>query len=233
MTQQALAHPQPAAHSRRSWLLIILVICLTALAVWLVPDQPPAEVELPPLPAVIEEAPATAAGPVITPANPNSEPAAAADIVASSPAVAMLGEPPRMQTAAAAQADVPSAPGAQARHFIAALAMPDARAAVSEAERQQQAGRLVDAYLLHFYAARLGHDGAALILAHQADPTFHDAATSPLAMPDISLALRWYDMAAEAGNSDAVADRQRLRQRLELAAAAGDLDAQRLTLQWQ
>lgn len=218
-------------------MLIILVICLTALAIWLVPDQPPAEVELPPLPAVIEAAPATAAGPVTAPAMPEdtsgSERASDAAIVASSPTVAMLGEPPREPTTTAAPVDVPSAPGAQARHFIAALGMPDARAAVAEAEKQQRAGRLMDAYLLNFYAARLGHGGAALMLAHQADPAFYDSTTSPLAAPDIPLALRWYDRAAEAGNPDAVADRQLLRQRIELAATAGDPDAQRLTLQWQ
>lgn len=222
--------------------MIILVACLTALAIWLVPDKPAPEVELPPLATVTTDTQPSTTQPDATPAVAADRQAAAASAAtqaaqttamaadtAQTPAVAASDaaiEPPLITT-------MPTAPGVAARRFIATRPAPDAVAAMAEAERQQQAGHPLDAYLLTFYAARLGDDQAALMLAHQADPAFGQTDAGPLTAPNIPQALRWYDQAAAAGNPAAIADRQQLRSRIEQAAAEGDEDARRLTLQWQ
>jgi len=219
--------------------MIILVICLTALAIWLVPDKQPAEVALPPLPSVVTAPPAATAAPETIEsdtADPLASVTASAQTTASSlasVASAPVIEEPVLKPASTAAAGMPLTPGGAARRFLADLTTPDPGAALAEAERQQQAGHPLDAYLLTFYAARLGDDQAALMLAHQADPAFGQTDAGPLTVPNIPQALRWYDQAAAAGNPAAIADRQQLRSRIEQAAAEGDEDARRLTLQWQ
>ena len=96
----------------------------------------------------------------------------------------------------------------------------------------QAGGNLEDAYLLYRFAARHGHAQAAMTLGTRADPAFHDAASSYLPEPEPGQAYKWYGMAAEAGNEEALQRLQDLRQRVQRDAAAGDEQARRLLLQW-
>ena len=107
------------------------------------------------------------------------------------------------------------------------------QSAFEEAQQQQREGRLTDAYLLYFYAARQGHGEAALELGTQADPAYFSVETSSLTAPDQDQAFKWYKTAAKAGVSEAERRLLELRNRVELHAANGDQEAQRLMLQWK
>ena len=102
-----------------------------------------------------------------------------------------------------------------------------------EAERLQDEGDSVDAYLLYRFAARHGHGQAALYLGTQADPAFHTAASLDSLNNEPEQAYKWYSMALEAGVDEAATRLQALRKHLEQSAADGDEHAQRLLLLWQ
>ena len=125
--------------------------------------------------------------------------------------------------------------GDRARAIIAGLradgAEPDPGKVFADAEQQQQAGNLDDAYLLYRYAANHGEARAALALGTQADPAYHSAANSILPGPEPEQAIKWYRMAVADGNKEAASRLKALRKRTEQAAAAGDEQAQRLLLQ--
>jgi TPR repeat protein len=127
--------------------------------------------------------------------------------------------------------------GEGARTFLyeqrAGGARPDPDVVFAEAERRQDAGNLEDAYLLYRYAARHGQARAAMTLGTQADPAYHDTASSYLPEPEPGQALKWYSAAAEAGDEEAVQRLQALRARMEREAAVGDEQARRLLLQWR
>lgn len=138
----------------------------------------------------------------------------------------------------AAAADKPMrSDGDQAREIIAELgkAAPEVRVsrAYAQAEAFQDAGRLADAYLLYFYAAREGDPSSALVLGSMADPAFYDANSSFLDAPDKPQAYKWYRIAADRGNAAAVERLAALRKRVEADAATGDEQARRLLLQWR
>lgn len=224
MTQLKSGTPEPGAHSRRTWVMITIVIALTLLAISLVPEEEPVVVDLPPLPGAEAVTPEKSAAPAPT---RKDETAAVGKQTVTEPVT-----PP----AEAAQAEAKPGPGQAARAFIARLhqqGKDDPDAAWTEAETHWQAKRLDDAYLLYFYAARLGHAEAALALATQADPAYHGADRSALAQPDIPLALKWYGQAAAAGSKAAKLRLKKLRNRVEQSASHGDEQAQRLMLQWQ
>lgn len=202
------AATEPAEQRRRGvWPAIALVIVLTALAVWLVPDDG-GEPEMPaiaPLPRP-EPAPAEPPGP---------------------PAVAEEAQP---------TTEPPSAEGEYARTFIAGQrddGTPDLTAAYAEAERLRSEERLTDAWLIHFYAARQGHAPSALVLGTLSDPTYHAAGMGALDEPDPAQALKWYRVAADAGDTEAARRLSDLHARLQQAADDGDAAAQRLLLQFQ
>ncbi|MEJ2577187.1 MAG: deoxyribonuclease [Gammaproteobacteria bacterium] len=188
---------------RRLWPAIAAVLVLTLLAIWLVPENSD-EPQTPPLPTL-------------------PKPAAPAASV----------EPP---AAPPAPAQPPEADGDYARTFIErqqAATTPDPAAAYAEAERLRSEGRLTDAWLIHFYAARLGHAPSALVLGTLSDPTYHEAGMGALDAPDPAQALKWYKVAADAGDGEAARRLDNLRTRLEQAAAEGDPEAQRLLLQFR
>ena len=191
---------------RLPWILIAAVIALTLLAIWLVPDQTPPRPALPPLPTQ----PTTTAE---TPEPPGE-----------------AGETPEPV------GDIPVTEGEVARQFIAAqraTGTVDLPTAYTEAERLRAAGQLADAWLLHFYAARQGHAPSALVLGTLSDPTYRDAGMGTLEVSDPQQALKWYRVAADAGDAEAARRLQNLRNRIEREADAGDADAQRLMLQWR
>jgi TPR repeat protein len=151
--------------------------------------------------------------------------------VAESPAPVAAQDGPLPTAAAPAS----GTPGSAARRLIAELRASgntDPQAAYDEARRQDRAGSAEDAYLLDFYAARLGHGDAALSLGRQADPIHWRAGGAlPAAAPE--QALRWYREADRAGHSEAKQHLDALHRWAERAASRGNAQAQRLMLAWQ
>lgn len=191
----------------RAKALMILIAVVTAIAMWLVPDDnkepPPALPELASPPQVEE------------------------------PVVAPLPLPPASQD----EATTGQREGDTARAIVAKLRAengePDAGEVFAQAEQMQTGGQLDDAYLLYRFAARQGDAQAALVLGTQADPAFYQSEASVLPGPDLQQAYKWYRAAAAAGNDEAVARLRQLREHVEQSAVAGDVAAQRLMLQWQ
>lgn len=101
------------------------------------------------------------------------------------------------------------------------------------AERFRELGLLADAYLLHFFAARLGHAPSALALGLMYDPEKFSRQASILERADLAQAHKWYLVAANAGDAAAKRHLADLRARAEQAAARGDEEASRLVLQWR
>lgn len=110
---------------------------------------------------------------------------------------------------------------------------PDYAEAHASAERYRADGRLADAQLLYFFAARGGHATAAFDLATFSDPNHHAAEASLMAEPDPFQAYRWYTAARDSGHEGASARLEELRAWAEAAGRAGDSEAERLLLQWE
>ncbi len=122
------------------------------------------------------------------------------------------------------------AEGAAAREVIAdimAAGKPDTKAAYEQAKAFAEAGQDTDAYLMYFFAARHGHGPSALHLATQADPNVHADTAEPFQ------ALKWYQVAEKAGMKEASSKLKQLKTWVANAADQGDINAQRLLLQWQ
>jgi hypothetical protein len=194
----------------RTEILMAVVAIITILAIWLVPAQqeetPPALPQLTSAPPVeAESAPPVEAG--RAPSLPEEEHAATA------------------------------LPGERARAIIAGLRAgggePDAAGVFAQAQRLQDEGHPEDAYLLYRYAANRGEARAALMLGTQADPAYHDNATSILPEPEPEQAIKWYRLAGAEGNAEAETRLKALRSRLEQASTSGDAQAERLLLLWQ
>jgi TPR repeat protein len=94
-------------------------------------------------------------------------------------------------------------------------------------------GRLADAQLLYFFAARGGNGPAAFELATMYDPNHFSKDTSLMDRPDPFQAYKWYRDAQEAGIETAVDRLAELQAWAEEAAAANDPEAERLLLQWE
>lgn len=190
--------------SKGPWPLILIVAVLTLIAVWLVPTQ---EDDMPP-------------------ATAEDQPPSLLDEAATAPA---LTEPEAAPV-------IDDRPGAMARALIAEMRASgeiDLDKITEAATKAQAAGEFPDAYLLYFFAAREGHADAALALGRQADPATHAEGTGVFESPDAIQAHKWYRVAAENGSQagrDALAA---LREKVELLAADGDPEAQRISLMWQ
>ena len=123
-----------------------------------------------------------------------------------------------------------------ARELIAELDesdAPDYAAAFQRAQDFQREGQLADAQLLYFYAARGGHAQSEFALAEMNDPSYHSAETSLLGEPDPFQAYKWYSAAQQHGSTAAAARLDELHAWARSAAGAGDVEAERLLLQWQ
>jgi len=97
----------------------------------------------------------------------------------------------------------------------------------------QAAGRLADAQLLYFFAARGGYAPAAFSLATFYDPNHHSQESSLMDEADPFQAYKWYRQAEDAGHEDAAVRLEELHAWAEDAAQAGDSEAERLLLQWE
>jgi hypothetical protein len=206
---------------RRSgpWLAIALVAVLTVVAVLLVPDE---------IEEVTGEAPADRTPPATAGSSPDTAPSL---LSGNRDTTADEG------TGAAADADPNRRPpGASARELIAvARASGDVELqTIADAAAQAlRDGAGEDAYLLYFFAARAGHAGSAMVLGTQADPAHRDPGTGLYDAPDLVQAHKWYAIAADAGDPLARERLAELRDRVDRRAAAGDPEAQRISLLWQ
>jgi hypothetical protein len=109
----------------------------------------------------------------------------------------------------------------------------DYQEAFERAQAFRRENRLADAQMLYFYAARGGHAQAAFELATLNDPIYHSEQTSLLDEPDPFQAYKWYSAALEHGVEAAEMRLDALRKWAQAAAADGNLEAERLLLQWQ
>lgn len=134
-------------------------------------------------------------------------------------------------------AETPAERGDSARDIIGELEADadsvDYTEAYRRAEEFMSQGRMADAQLLYFFAARGGHAPAAFSLATFYDPNHHSRDSGLMDEPDPFQAYKWYGEAKEAGNENAAARLDELRAWAERAAAAGNADAERLLLQWE
>ena len=194
----------PPQKGKGPWPLILIVVAITALAIWLVPgtetEEPQPTVQQTP-PSLLDDTPGT------TTAIETVE-EAVVDTRPGAKARALIAE-------------------------MRASGTLDLERIFAAATQAQQAGELPDAYLLYFFAAREGHAEAALTLGQQADPANHSDGTSVFATPDIVQAHKWYTAAAEAGSAAGRDGLAALRTRVEGMAEGGDPEAERLTLLWQ
>ncbi len=101
------------------------------------------------------------------------------------------------------------------------------------ANEYQQQGRVTDAYLLWFYAARQGDGEAAFALATLHDPNHFKPGSSLLTEADATQAYKWYSAAAHQSIPQAAERLQALHATLKAQAETGDLSARRLLLNWQ
>jgi hypothetical protein len=127
--------------------------------------------------------------------------------------------------------------GDTAREIIARLRAnddgPDYAEALARAQEFRADGRLADAQLLYFFAARGGHAPAAFDLATLYDPNHHTAKSGIVAEPDPFQAYRWYVAAYDAGDDRASERLDALHAWAESAGQSGNDDAEQLLLQWE
>lgn len=127
--------------------------------------------------------------------------------------------------------------GDTAREIIDRLRTQEDEADYAEAYQRArefvEEGRLADAQLLYFFAARAGYAPAALELAGMYDPGHHSPERSLMDEPDPFQAYKWYRTALESGNKEAAARLDTLRAWAEEEAAAGNMDADRLLMTWE
>ncbi len=132
---------------------------------------------------------------------------------------------------------VPSEDGEAARQVVAAQRDgSDTRTPVELgrlATDYQRQGRVTDAYLLWFYAARQGDGEAAFALGSLYDPNHFTSGNPLLTRADATQAYKWYRIAAQQSVPQAAERLQALRETLQAQAEAGDLAAGRLLLNWQ
>jgi TPR repeat protein len=110
---------------------------------------------------------------------------------------------------------------------------PDYPAALEQARSLRAEGKLADAQLLYFFAARGGYAPAAFELAELYDPLHFDATTSLMEEPDPFQAFKWYQQASQSGIAEAAARIEALHGWAKQAAEEGNLDAEQLLLQWK
>ena len=152
------------------------------------------------------------------------------------PEVKAPSNPPVAAAVAPAGVDT-DRPGEEARALIATMRAPDAEEDLATVFRKAgeslNLGRIADAHLLYFFAARRGHAPAALVLAGIYDPVRFDKDRSLLGRPDPLQALKWYRVAADQGDGEARSRLKSLESWVDARARAGDAEAERLRLSWR
>ncbi len=124
--------------------------------------------------------------------------------------------------------------GDSAREVIAELKQEktpkDFATAYKQAKEHRAAGRLADAQLLYFFAAKGGNPPAAFDMATMYDPAYFNSDTSVMNKPDPFQAYKWYTQAGEGGHEQAEARIDTLKNWATNAARDGDADADRLMM---
>lgn len=142
---------------------------------------------------------------------------------------------PPLETVAPAQSGAER--GDTAREIIDALKSapegPDYAEALARASEFQTEGRRADAQLLYFFAARGGDGPAAFQLATFYDPNHYSEGSSLMDKPDSFQAYKWYREAQDAGHEPAAERLDELRNWAERASSEGNVEAERLLLQWE
>lgn len=105
--------------------------------------------------------------------------------------------------------------------------------AYARAQAFQAEGKLADAQLLYFFAARGGYAPAAFDLASFYDPNHFSKETSLMNDPDPFQAYKWYKKSLELGRDDAEARLAALHAWAEDAAGTGNMKAEQLLLVWE
>ena len=125
--------------------------------------------------------------------------------------------------------------GEAARAYLAKMTPEGGNVAelFAQAEIFQAEGKLADAWLLYFKAAKEGSAEAAMALAEQADPAYFKTGASVLSQPDLVQAHKWYKLAERNGSKVAQRRLEALLKRLDKAAAAGDEQAAVLLETWK
>lgn len=108
----------------------------------------------------------------------------------------------------------------------------DLDAAFDRAEAFREEGRLADAQLLYFFAARGGHAPSAFALGTMNDPLHHAPETSLLPEPDPFQAYKWYAQAREGGVSAAAGRLDALHAWAQREARGNNAQAEQLLMQW-
>lgn len=142
---------------------------------------------------------------------------------------------PPLETVAPAQSGAER--GDTAREIIDALKSapegPDYAEALVRATEFQAEGRRADAQLLYFFAARGGDGPAAYQLATFYDPNHYADGSGLMDEPDAFQAYKWYREAQDAGHEPAAERLAELRSWAEQASSKGNVEAERLLLQWE
>jgi hypothetical protein len=205
---------------------IAIVMLLTGIAVWLVPDDDAEKDTRKPLPQL---------GSVVRPLDSgNSVIRPLEQQEGGSDATSISGNSDTTERGKISRNQPPDSGGARA--FIEKLRQEGGdtgQEAFEEAEKQRSIGNNADAYLLYYFAAKQGHGEAALMLGTQSDPTYFTSINSALDEPDPGQAIKWYRLAIAAGNEDAKHNLAELSKRIKQQAEAGNGEAQRLMLQLQ
>ncbi len=188
---------------------ITIVVLLTSLAVWLVPDDSNEKDARKPLPKL---------GSVISPLGQTTDEANTKETNAG---IISRAELPDTNNARALIAKLRQSKGNTGQQ------------AFEEAEKQRSMGNNADAYLLYFFAAKQGHGDAALVLGTQSDPTYFTSINSAMDAPDQGQAVKWYKIAIDAGNKEAKSKLAELSKRIKKQAESGSDQAKRLMLQLQ
>jgi TPR repeat protein len=155
---------------------------------------------------------------------------------AAEPEAKAPSNPPVAAAIAPAGVDI-DRPGEEARALIATMRAPNADEDLDTVFRKAgeflKWGRMADAHLLYFFAARRGHAPAAFVLAGLYDPVRFDKGRSLLGRPDPVQALKWYRVAADQGEGEAQTRLRALESWVDAKARAGDAEALRLRLSWR
>ncbi|HID44689.1 MAG TPA: hypothetical protein EYP34_02890 [Chromatiaceae bacterium] len=149
------------------------------------------------------------------------------------PAVPTNPDPiaPAVERVADTDASATGVEGEAARAYLAGS--PLLENVLAQARTFQSEGKLGDAWLLYFKAAKDGSADAALALAEQADPSYFKRGETVLSRPDVVQAHKWYEQARRNGSEMAEQRLQQLLTGLEEAAAAGDEQAAVLLEEWK
>jgi hypothetical protein len=128
-------------------------------------------------------------------------------------------------------------PGEEARALIERSRQgdqdPDLESVYRRAEGFIADGKLTDAHLLLFFAARRGHVLAARELGGMYDPIYFSTTTSIMDEPDPTQAYKWYRRAADGGDDIAQLRLLALKAWVEQAAKQGDEGARLLLMAWK